>query len=71
MHVSLLFKMCNSVCSIKSAFGKNSQDAFKLKLKTLREFPLPVFYRQRNIWLKWYLVVYFDEGSFTISWTYT
>jgi len=47
MHVSLLFKMCNCVCPIKSEFGKNSQDghhAFKLKLvKTLCEFPLPIF----------------------------
>lgn len=35
MHVSLLFKMCNSVCHIKSEFGRNSQDghcAFKLEL---------------------------------------
>lgn len=36
MHVSLLFKMCDSVCCIKSEFDKNSQGghhAFKLKLE--------------------------------------
>lgn len=35
MHVSLLFKMYDSVCHIKSEFGRNSQDgrcAFKLEL---------------------------------------
>lgn len=47
MHVSLLFKMCDSVCHIESdlvRIPKMDIMLIKLKLKTVCEFPVPFFF---------------------------
>lgn len=57
MHVSLLFKMCDSVCHIESEFGRNSQDghcAFKLELvRHYVNIPCQFFFNnQENVRVK-------------------
>lgn len=56
MHVSLLFKVCDSICHIKSAFGQNFQDghcAFKIKfVGHYVNSPCQFFNSQKNILIR-------------------